>query len=187
MRPLISVDTYKGRVASEALEAGAAIINDVSGFRFDPEMRDVLVQYKPPYVLMHSLGRPATMQQAPHYDDVVSEIMAFFEERMSVLTGAGMPEERIVLDPGIGFGKLLEHNVAILQDIERFSSLGRPLLIGFSNKSLWGDILGLPKEEREFATQIGTALMAERGVWIHRVHDVVATDKTLRIVQALAK
>ncbi len=185
LRPLLSVDTYKARVAAGALERGACIVNDVSACRFDPGLLDVLVHYKPGYVLMHSLGRPQDMQRAPRYEDVIQEIMAFFEERLGVLVRAGLPEEHVVLDPGIGFGKLLEHNVAILRGIETFAALGRPLLIGLSNKSLWGGMLGLGVEERGTATQVGTALMAARGVRIHRVHDVAATVRTCSIVQAL--
>ncbi len=185
LRPQLSVDTYKARVAAGALERGASIVNDVSACRFDPGLLDVLAQHKPGYVLMHSLGRPRDMQRDPHYGDVIHEILAFFEERLGVLVRAGLPEEHVVLDPGIGFGKLLEHNVAILRDIEAFTALGRPLLLGLSNKSLWGGLLGLDVGERGTATQIGTALMAARGVRIHRVHDVIATARTLSIVHAL--
>ena len=104
---VVSVDTYKARVAAEALDAGAAIVNDVSAFRFEPELLDIVGQYKPGYVLMHSLGKPEDMQDEPRYNDVVGDIMAFFEERLDKLAKAGLPEDRIVLDPGIGFGKLL--------------------------------------------------------------------------------
>jgi len=185
MDVLLSVDTYKSGVAAAALAFGAEIINDVSACRFDPGLMDVLTQYKPGYVLMHSLGRPETMQHAPRYEDVVDEILAFFHRRMDLLVATGCNEECIVLDPGIGFGKLLEHNVAILRAVERFLALGRPLLIGVSNKSLWQGLLGLEPAERGMATQVATALLAAAGVALHRVHDVENTARTLRIVQAL--
>jgi len=182
---LLSVDTYKARVAKEALDAGAVIVNDVSACRFDPSLIDVLVQYKPGYVLMHSLGRPETMQHDPKYTDVVDEIKSFFEEHLAKLVKAGLPEENIVLDPGIGFGKLLEHNLDILRRIQEFFYLDRPIYIGLSNKSLWEKLLGLRPEERFVATQVGTALMAHKGVKIHRVHEVKLTADTLKIVSSI--
>lgn len=182
---LLSVDTYKSGVAAAALDCGAEIINDVSACRFDPGLVDVLSQYKPGYVLMHSLGRPETMQQAPRYGNVVDDVLAFLHQRMDMLVAAGLNEECIVLDPGVGFGKLLEHNIAILRGVGRFLALGRPLLIGVSNKSLWLGLLGLEPAERGMATQVATALLATAGVALHRVHDVENTARTLRIVQAL--
>ncbi len=181
----ISVDTRRAVVASRTLDAGAAIINDVSGCLFDPELAEVVAEYKPGYVLMHSQGTPENMQIAPQYDDVVAEVLEFFEERMHFLTQAGLPEENIVLDPGIGFGKNLEHNLALLREIDRFYSFGRPLLVGFSNKGLWKDLLKLEKEPRQNATQAGTAVMAVKGVAIHRVHAVDLTVQTLGVVRAL--
>ena len=170
--PVVSVDTYKARVADEALAAGAVIVNDISACRFDPGLLDVLARRRPGYVLMHSQGRPGTMQQAPRYHDVVGEIIEFFEERLTTLTRAGLPEANIVLDPGIGFGKLLEHNLAILRGLERFGGLGRPLYVGLSNKSLWGQLLGLAPGQRQTATAVATGLLVARGVLAHRVHEV---------------
>ncbi len=181
----VSVDTRRAAVAARVLDSGAAIINDVSGCLFDPELADVVAEYKPGYVLMHSQGTPETMQVAPQYADVVAEVLEFFEERMHFLTRAGLPEENIVLDPGIGFGKDLEHNLALLRDIERFNSFGRPLLVGFSNKGLWDGLLGLEKDQRQNATQAGTAVMAAKGVAFHRVHAVDLTVQTLGVVRAL--
>lgn len=183
---VLSVDTYKARVAAEALDAGAAIINDVSAFAFEPELLDVIAQYKPGYVLMHSLGRPEDMQDEPRYDNVVDEILCFFEEKLEILDKAGLPGDRIVLDPGIGFGKLLEHNLAILKDINRFEKLGLPLYMGLSNKSLWQGLLGLPAERRQNATQAATAIMAAKGVPIHRVHEVELTVQTLTIAREIS-
>ena len=183
--PLVSVDTCKARVAAEALEAGAVIINDISACRFDPGLIDVLVQHRPGYVLMHSLGRPGTMQQDPRYTDVVDDILAFFEERLGVITAAGVPEANIVLDPGIGFGKLTEHNLAILRGLERFGSLGRPLYVGLSNKSIWGKLLGLQSGQRQVATLAATALLVARGVLVHRVHDVALARQAATVATAM--
>ncbi len=179
--PVVSVDTYKAEVARQAVEAGASIVNDVSACRYDPALLDILSQYKPGYVLMHSLGRPKKMQDDPKYDDVISEILHFFDSRMKELTSAGLPESRIVLDPGIGFGKLLEHNLQILKNVEQLLKLGRPIFMGLSNKSLWSGLLGLDVGERGNATQAATALMAAKGVMIHRVHDVELTRQTLTV------
>ncbi len=181
----VSVDTTKAAVASWALDKGAVIINDVSACDFDPELKHVLAEYRPGYVLMHSQGRPENMQQNPTYTDVLSEVSAFFESKLTMLTKAGIPEDRIVLDPGIGFGKRLEHNLTILQHIDRFSSLGRPVYIGLSNKSMWEKLLGLAAGQRQTATQVATALLAQKGVRFHRVHEVKLTAQTLKILQAL--
>ncbi len=182
---VISVDTYKAQMARQALEQGALIINDVSACRFDPDLLDVLGHYKPGYVLMHSLGRPEEMQKEPKYGDVLQDIKAFFEEHLRVLNNAGLPEENIVLDPGIGFGKTLEHNLQILEGISEFFDLGRPLMIGLSNKSMWGKFLGLEPEQRQIATQVATALMANKGVSIHRVHEAGLTMQSLQILSRL--
>jgi len=136
-------------------------------------------------VIMHAKGMPREMQKAPAYDDVLAEIEAFFEERLAALTRAGLPEANVVLDPGIGFGKRLEHNLTILRHIERFKRLGRPLCVGLSNKSLWGDLLGLSREDRQNATQVATALLARRGVAVHRVHEVDQTRQTLTVVREI--
>ena len=183
--PVVSVDTYKAETARRALDAGAMIVNDVSACRFDPGLLDVVAEAKPGYVLMHSLGRPGDMQDAPAYNDTVAEIMAFFEERLDVLVRAGLPEDHIVLDPGVGFGKLLDHNLEILQNIAEFGRLGRPVYLGLSHKSLFGALLDLGPGRRGTATQVATALAAERGASIHRVHDVAETRRTLDLVRAL--
>lgn len=184
--PLVSVDTYKAKVAEEALAAGAGIVNDISACRYDPGLVDVLVQHKPGYVLMHSQGRPGTMQQGPRYADVVDEVLSFFEERLAVLTKAGLPEANIVLDPGIGFGKLLEHNLAILRGLKRFGALGRPLYVGLSHKSLWGQLLGLAPGMRQTATDVATGLLVARGVLVHRVHDVANARQAALVAVALS-
>ncbi len=183
----LSVDTYRSGVAKQALEEGALIINDVSACAFDPGLADVLAEYKPGYVLMHSRGRPEDMQVSPKYEHVLDEIEYFFERKLKSLVKAGLPEENIVLDPGIGFGKTLEHNLQILGGMERFVRLGRPLYIGLSNKSMWEGLLDLPLEKRDVATQVGTVLAAERGASIHRVHDVRSCWQSLTILSETGK
>lgn len=182
--PVLCVDTVKPGVARAALEAGAAVVNDVSGLR-DPLLLEVLAEYRPGYVLMHTKGTPKDMQVDPHYEDPVAEVLNFFEQGLARLTAAGLPEDHIVLDPGIGFGKRLEHNVAILRGVERFMALGRPVYMGLSNKSFFAGLLDLGPEERQNATQAATAVLAMRGVCIHRVHEVDLTRQTLRVVRAL--
>ncbi len=184
--PAVSVDTYKAGVAARVLDAGAAIVNDISACRFDEGLADVLAQHRPGYVLMHSLGRPADMQSDPRYGDVVEDILAFFEERLGFLISRGVPERRIVLDPGIGFGKTLAHNLDILRHADRFLTLGRPVYMGLSNKSLWGKLLGLGPPERRTATAVATALTWAKGARIHRVHEVALARQSLRIAEALA-
>jgi dihydropteroate synthase len=182
----VSVDTYKAGCAAAALAAGAIIVNDISACAFDPGLLDVLVAHKPGYVLMHSQGRPETMQRDPRYDDVVEDILAFFEDKLAWLVRSGLPEDRVVLDPGIGFGKLPEHNLAILRHLDRFLALGRPLYLGLSNKALFGALLDLPVGERGPATAVASLLATARGARIHRVHDVAGLVRALRLAAALA-
>ncbi|MHC1711559.1 MAG: dihydropteroate synthase [Solidesulfovibrio sp.] len=182
----VSVDTFKADCAAAALEAGAVIVNDISACAFDPALLDVVVAKKPGYVLMHSLGRPDVMQRDPRYNDVVEDILAFFEDKLALLVRAGLPEDRVVLDPGIGFGKLPEHNYAILRRLDRFLVLGRPLFLGLSNKAMFGALLGLPVGERGMATATASALCAAKGARIHRVHDVAATRMALRLAATIA-
>jgi len=137
----LSIDTQKAVVAREALHRGAAVINDVSALRHDARMASVVAEAGCPVVLMHMQKDPRTMQDAPHYDDVVDDIKSFFEERMTYAAHEGIPEDRVILDPGIGFGKTLDHNLEILRRLSEFLSLGRPLLIGLSRKSFLGKIL----------------------------------------------
>ncbi len=182
--PLLSVDTWRASVAFAALQAGANIINDISGALWDPAMLDVLVTHKPYYVLMHCQGRPECMQKMPIYASVVDEVLAFLEKRMDVLVRAGLPEERIILDTGIGFGKTLAHNLALIRHTDKFLALGRPLLVGISQKSFFEDLLALPKDQRSHATGIATALLASRGIRHHRVHDVAGAVQALRLAHA---
>jgi dihydropteroate synthase len=184
-RAPVSIDTFNAEVAAAALAAGAVIVNDISACRFDPDLPGVLAQYRPGYVLMHSLGPPETMQAAPAYDDVVGEILAFFEERLAALVKAGLPEQNVALDPGIGFGKTLAHNLAIMRGIERFLALGRPLYVGVSNKSWIGGVCGAEPDRRGPATVAATALLAAKGVAVHRVHDVAAAAAALALAEAI--
>ena len=179
----LSVDTCRASTARLALEAGADIINDISACARDPELLDALVEYKPGYVLMH--GHSAGLRESPRYGNVVDEALHFFETELARLCAAGLAEQSIVLDPGIGFGKRLEDTVALLRGIARLRSLGRPLLAGLSMKSLFGDLLGLAPDRRGPATQVATALLAVKGVPLHRVHDVPAALDALRLAQAM--
>lgn len=182
---ILSVDTRRGSTALAALEAGADIINDVAACA-DPQMPDILATFAPGYVLMHSQGDPATMQNNPRYTNVVDEVLAFFERELKKLQRAGLPEDRVALDPGIGFGKRAEHSFALLRHIERFATLGRPVYVGLSMKSFLGDLLHLPVADRGAPTLQATALLAARGVRYHRVHDVAGAACALRLVSALS-
>lgn len=180
---IFSIDTYKASTAKAALGLGADIINDVSGCTFEPNLLDILVEYKPGFVLCHTQGKPKTMQVNPSYKDIIEELLYFFESQMSLITKAGLPEDRIVLDPGIGFGKKKEHTEIIMKNIERLKVLGRPLYIGLSRKSFFKQFFDLDVHERDEATRIATALLAARGVRYHRVHDVAGCAQALKITE----
>ncbi len=182
--PLLSVDTWRSRTARAALEQGADMINDISGGLFDPAMADVLAQYKPAYVLGHCPAKPALMQRKATYNNILDNLAAHFEERLKALVAAGLPESRVALDPGIGFGKTLEHNLAILRNIETFHKFGRPLYVGLSRKSFFGDLLGLPLDKRDPATQTATALLAVKGVAVHRAHNVASARSALKLAES---
>lgn len=184
---VLSVDTTKAVVAKACLEAGAVVVNDVSAMDADPGLLDVVLEFQSGYVLMHSQGSPRSMQIEPRYDkNVVDEIRHFFEVRMNRLVRAGLPENRIVLDPGIGFGKTLDHNLEILRRIHEFQELGRPVYMGLSNKSLWRGLLGREGRERNAATLAATVALLGKGVRIHRVHEVRETRDALIVARALA-
>jgi dihydropteroate synthase len=181
----VSVDTRKAAVASAALEAGARIVNDVSAFRHDPGMAAVVASAGAGCCLMHMLGDdPRTMQSDPRYGDVVSDVKAFLDERLAFAVGEGVPEERVWLDPGIGFGKTIEHNLELLRRLDEIVALGRPVLVGASRKSFLGRLTGRPERERDAAT-IATNVMAfERGASIFRVHEVRGTVDALKVATA---
>ena len=175
----ISIDTTKASVAREALNAGASILNDISGLTFDPKMVGVCAASNCGVVCMHIRGTPQTMQNEPTYDDCVAEVCDFLRQRLSVLESAGIAPERVCLDPGIGFGKTAEHNMALLQNLRQLHEPGRPLLVGHSRKRFLSKLLGRQVEER-LAGTIGVAVaLATQGADFIRVHDVRATRDAL--------
>lgn len=183
---VISIDTSKAEVAAAALDAGADVVNDVTGLRGDAAMVPLCQARRCGVVVMHMQGTPQTMQKAPQYDDVVAEVGAFFRDRQRILTDAGIAEEAIVHDPGIGFGKTLEHNLALLRSLDRIDTVGRPLLLGVSRKSFIAGLLGDPDPAlRDWPTVAVTAYARERGVMLHRVHDVRRNREALRMVEAI--
>ncbi len=181
----ISIDTTKATVARAALAAGATMLNDISALRHDPEMIKVAQEYDCPMIIMHMQGTPDNMQVNPHYTDVVGELSAFFQKRTTWMQAHRIRPERIILDPGIGFGKTLEHNLTILRNISAFKALGFPVLIGHSRKSFLGKLLGLSVEERDWATAVVSAFCARQDADMLRVHDVAKTMAVLRMAEVL--
>ena len=180
----VSIDTRKARVAEQALQAGARIVNDISAFRHAPELAGMVASAGAACCLMHMLGEPRTMQQDPRYDDVVDDVKAHLEERLEFATREGVAEERIHLDPGIGFGKTVEHNLELLRRLDEIVAIGRPVVIGTSRKSFIGKITGREETERLPGT-IATNVMAwERGARIFRVHDVAPVADALKVAAA---
>ena len=180
----ISIDTYKPAVAKACLEAGATIVNDISGLR-DTEMISVVAEHQAQVVIMHMQGEPRHMQKDPQYDDVIGEIKAFFEERIAAATAAGIKKENIILDPGIGFGKKNKHNLTILKNLNEFCDLGYELLIGTSRKSFIGRITGAEVEDRLPGSLASIVSTRQQGASIFRVHDVAATKQALMIADAI--
>lgn len=182
----ISIDTCKAEVARRALEAGASIINDISGFRFDPDMPAVAAQYKAGICLMHLRGTPLDMQLNPSYEAVIPEIMDYLRESIAIAHAAGVADSHIMLDPGIGFGKTFEQNLLILNRLDEFTALGYPLLVGVSRKAFLGKIIGnAPVTERLEATAAAVAISVYNGAGIVRVHDVREISRTVRVVDAI--
>ncbi len=180
----VSIDTMKLAVAEAAVAAGATYVNDVTAFRHDPDLAGFVADRGLDCCLMHMLGEPRTMQRDPRYGDVVADVKAFLEERMTAAIAAGVPEERIQLDPGIGFGKTLEHNLELLRRLRELTDLGRPLVIGTSRKSFLGRLTGRDVTERVHGT-VATCVMAlERGASVFRVHDVAAVSDALKVTSA---
>ena len=182
----ISVDTRKAEVAAAALDAGASIVNDVSGGR-DPEMFEVVADSGAAIVLMHMRGEPKTMQQAPVYEDVVAEVREYLRERVEAAAFACIDAERIAVDPGIGFGKDLEHNLRLLNRIDALLDLGRPVLVGPSRKRFIGAILDLPEDERDEGTAGAVAWAVAKGAHVVRVHDVKTVARVVRVMDAIAR
>jgi dihydropteroate synthase len=183
--PTISVDTSKAAVAAAALDAGATIVNDVTALRGDPEMAALCAERDAGVVLMHMIGEPRTMQDNPEYDDVVAEVRDFLAGRMEVAVAAGIDEERIWLDPGIGFGKTDRHNFELLRGLGELARLGRPLVVGTSRKSFIGRTDGSAADERLGGTIATSVLAAAAGAAVLRVHDVAEMDQALRVTAAV--
>ena len=184
--PLISVDTRKAVVAAAALEAGAAIVNDVSALRDDPRLLEVVRAAGAGVVLMHMRGTPLDMQRAPHYEDVVGEVAAFLRERVALLSAAGLDPETMVVDPGVGFGKTLENNLQLLARLAAVrDACERPVLIGVSRKMFLGRLTGRETGGRLAASLAGAAYAVQRGASVVRVHDVAETVDVLRVFAAL--
>ena len=183
----ISIDTTKAEVAKRALEAGATIVNDVAAFRFDPEIASVTAEHGATCVLMHMLGEPRTMQDDPHYDDVVSDVKAFLEERLAYAVEQGVPEEKIWLDPGIGFGKTLEHNLELIARLDEIVAIGRPVVFGASRKSFLGKLTGRQVDERLAGTIAANIIAYDRGARVFRVHDLAPTVDALKVAGATVR
>lgn len=184
----VSIDTAKGEVARRALELGAELVNDVTALRGDETLAGVVADGDAYLCLMHMQGEPRTMQREPLYDDVASEVAAFLEERLGVAIAAGVPEERICIDPGIGFGKTTEQNLELVRRLDVLVALGRPVLVGFSRKSSLGRILGDPEATTgSTAASVGAAVAAfDRGASIFRVHDVREHVEALAVAGAVS-
>ncbi len=182
---LLSVDTTSARVAAAALDAGASVVNDISAFRFDPEMLPLLAGCDAAAIAMHTLAEPAVMQRAPRYDDVVAEVRAHLAVRLEAAAAAGVEPARLVLDPGIGFGKTLAHNLALVRRIDALASLGRPVLIGPSRKRFVGALTGKPVSARAWGTAGAVAAAVVYGAHMVRVHDVAEMVDVVRVAEAV--
>ena len=189
----ISIDTTKADVAEHAIKAGASMINDISSLRFDPKMADVAADYGVPVILMHMLGNPKTMQIEPKYDDLIGQIKAFFENEIDLAEQKGISKSKIIIDPGIGFGKTFDHNLSLIKNLHEFKTLNVPILIGTSRKAFIRDLL---KDETqkdvhpqsrivETGTQASVAAAVLNGAHIVRVHDVASTRITVKIIDAI--
>ncbi len=185
----LSIDTSKAEVARRALELGVELVNDVTALRADPELAAVVAEASAYLCLMHMQGAPRTMQAAPRYDDVVSDVAAFLEERLAHAVGEGIAEDRICLDPGIGFGKTPDQNLELIRHLDRLVAIGRPIVVGFSRKSTLGRVLGDPSATTgTMPASIGAAITAyERGATILRAHDVRETFEALAVAAAVER
>ncbi len=185
---VISIDTYRASTACAALEAGAGIVNDVTALRGDPDMADVATEFACPLILMHMLGEPKTMQQEPHYEEVVCEVRDFLAERAAYAESAGVAPDKIILDPGIGFGKTLDHNLALLNNLDAIAELGYPVLMGVSRKRFIGSITGVEEARDRVSGTLTTNVLAyERGATLFRVHDVRANREALEVAAAILR
>ena len=184
---LISVDTYRSQIAKEALEIGVDIINDITSLGEDPDMAYVVAESGAGMVLMHMQGSPSTMQKNPKYDDVIAEISSFLQEAFNTAAASGIDKDKIAIDPGIGFGKRPEHNLEIIRRLSELRDLGQPIFIGVSRKSIIGDVLNLPLDERIEGTAALVACSIMNGANIVRVHDVKYMSRVARMADAIRK
>jgi dihydropteroate synthase len=185
---IVSIDTYRSETAEYALEAGVRIVNDVTALRGDPRMVRVVAEARCPVILMHMLGEPKTMQHDPRYDDVLREVRDFLAERAEHAIAEGVEPEKIIVDPGIGFGKTLDHNLALLYHLDVLVELGFPVLVGTSRKSFMGKITGVEEaRDRVFGTVAANVVAYERGATLFRVHDVRANREALAVAQAIRR
>ncbi len=182
---IVSCDTYKSRVAEKAIESGAKIINDISAFRMDEKLIDIIKGSNCGYVLMHMKGTPKNMQKNPFYDDTIGEITSFFREKLELIEKTGIDLERVVIDPGIGFGKRLVDNLIILKKLDEFKKLGRPIFIGTSRKSFIGGVLNVEVDQRLEGSLATVVYAYIKGAKIFRVHDVKETKKVIDMVWAI--
>jgi len=183
----ISIDTQKSEVARRALDSGALIVNDITGCEADRNMADVVARYDAKVVIMHIKGSPSSMQFAPAYDDVITEIINKLSSLIRNAERSGVKKENIIVDPGIGFGKTFEHNLEILNDLSRFKSLGMPVLVGPSRKSFIGSILGVEPGQRIFGTAAAVAIAIKNGADIVRVHDVKEMRQVVKVSDAITR
>lgn len=180
----ISIDSYKPEVVEEAIKEGANIINDIYGLAQE-KMREISARHNLPTIIMHIKGTPQDMQDDPHYENVVEEIINYFKDRIKLATSSGVKEDKIIIDPGIGFGKKFEHNLEILRNISEFKKLNKPVLIGASRKSFLGQILNLPPSERLEGNLAVAVYCAMQGVDMLRVHEVKETKRALKVIEVL--
>jgi dihydropteroate synthase len=184
-KTLISIDTSKSEVAQKALDAGADIVNDISAFRFDPKILPLLARWNVPVIIMHMKGTPKSMQNAPFYDDVLAEVRDFLKERITTASSYGIEREKIIIDPGIGFGKRVEDNLSLINNIHRLNSLKRPILVGISRKSFIGKILNQTEHARIEGTIASSVLSTVNGAHILRVHDVASVKKAVKVADSI--
>lgn len=182
---LISVDTYKSKVAEAALNLGADLINDISSLSFDAKMAGVISAYKVPLVLMHMQGVPQNMQLNPLYVNIINDLITFFKSKISIAKEAGVSNNMIILDPGIGFGKRVDDNFEIIRELKQICNMGYPILLGTSRKSFIGDTLGLPINDRLEGTLASVAIGVLNGAKILRVHDIIEVRRTVTIVERI--
>ncbi len=184
----LSIDTFKAEVARRALDAGASIVNDISGLRFDPAMPKVVAQYGVPVIVMHIKGTPKDMQEHPVYEALVPEIMDYLRCSIRLAADSGISEDKIIIDPGIGFGKTVGHNLEIIKNLKEFTLLGKPVAIGVSRKAFIGKLLGgVPHDERIEGTAAAVAASILNGANIVRVHDVREMAKVARVADAIKR